>query len=116
MIKALSLLRLLLVSFSQQPGTNVLVVPTKIVVDPTPFRRGQIITTKASFKQQEVFLCPAESPLIRDVSDGFAVRIYGEKDVPTEPAWELSKETMYIKHAVATVAPRAEDNGKKVER
>lgn len=115
MIKVLSLLALLLVSLSQRPGTNIHVIPTKVTVDPTPFRREQMISIKASFEQKQDSVCPTSSAL-RDKSDGFQVRIYDEKDVATEPSGEQGNETKYIAFANALVAPRVEDDGKKVGR
>ena len=115
MIKALSLLALLLVSLSQRPGSNVQVIPTKFTVDPTPFRREQMISIKASFEQKQDSQCPT-SPAFRDKADGFQVRIYDEKDVPTEPSGKQGAETKYIAFTNALVNPKVEDDGKKVER
>lgn len=113
MFKALALLALLLMVLPQR---NTLVIPTKITANPASFRRGDLVSFKASFEQKLESRCPAPSPIFKDLADGFGIRIYDEKDVPTEPSGELGKETKYIALTSATVNPTDDDNGKKVER
>jgi hypothetical protein len=113
MFKALSLLALLLVTFPQR---NARVIPTKITADPIPFRKGDIVTFKASFGQTFDSRCPSASPVLKDLTDGFAIRIYDEKDVPGEPSADLGKETKFIAFTNATVNPKSEDDRQKVER
>jgi hypothetical protein len=56
-------------------------------------------------------------PNFKDPTDGFAIRIYDEKDVAAgEPSAELGKETHSIASTNATVNPTSEDDRKKVER
>ena len=113
MIKALSILVLLLVSLPQR---NAVVIPTKLTVDPIPFRKGALISIHASFGQVAESKCPSPSPIFKDLSDGFGIKIYDAKDVPTEPSDMLGKETKYIASTTATVNPTDDDNAKKVER
>lgn len=87
------------------PGTDVLVVPTTITVAPLPFGRGQLVAVSASFQQQAL-------PCLTGGSRGFGLRIFDEKDVPTEP----TGDTMSIAASPATLGPQDGEEGRKVER
>ena len=108
------LLALLLVSVPQR---HARVIATKITADPTAFRKGDLVSFKASFGQTFESRCLSPSPVIKDLSDGFAIRIYDEKDVAAgPPSADLGKETKFIAFTNATVNPKSEDERQKVER
>jgi len=114
MTKTLVLLGLMFGGMQSGKHFTELAIPTKIAAAPAVFGKGQMVSLSATFKQPQT-ACPV---FLKDRAEGFAIRLYDEKDVYGEPIWTLdvSKSNKAFATTGATTGLNDADDLKRVQR